>query len=132
MSDYARVKAWQEANKKLCPDGCGTTIIWKSETCRPCGMVRKRERALDRTVAQVKAENKSKRWTDHVRYFSRVMYEFNCCDICGYDKHVEVAHIIDVSLWPDTATIREINAPENVRGLCPNHHWEFDNGLLKG
>ena len=53
------------------------------------------------------------------------------CAICGYDKHVEVAHIKPVSGFSDEATMREINSFSNLIGLCPNHHWEFDNGLLK-
>lgn len=53
------------------------------------------------------------------------------CKICGYSNHVEVAHIRPVSDFPDTALIREINSIENLIGLCPNHHWEYDNGILK-
>lgn len=60
------------------------------------------------------------------------MHVFDSCEVCGYDKHVEVAHIVDIASFPDDATIREINSAENVRGLCPNHHWEFDNGILEG
>lgn len=52
------------------------------------------------------------------------------CAICGYDKHIEIAHIKAVSDFNDEATIMEINAPKNLIGLCPNHHWEFDNGML--
>ena len=53
------------------------------------------------------------------------------CAICGYNKHVEVAHIKAVSDFDDNATIDEINSLDNMIGLCPNHHWEYDNGLLK-
>ena len=52
------------------------------------------------------------------------------CAICGYDKHIEVAHIKAVSDFDDTATIREINSITNLIGLCPNHHWEYDNGFI--
>lgn len=53
------------------------------------------------------------------------------CAICGYDRHIEVAHIKAVSEFDDNATINEINSLDNLIGLCPNHHWEYDNGLLK-
>lgn len=53
------------------------------------------------------------------------------CAICGYDKHVEVAHIKSVSDFSDSATIKEINSIDNLIGLCPNHHWEYDNGILE-
>lgn len=52
------------------------------------------------------------------------------CAVCGYDKHVEVCHRVSVSSFPDTALVSEINAISNLVGLCPNHHWEFDNGLI--
>ena len=52
------------------------------------------------------------------------------CAICGYSNHVEVAHIKAVSEFEDTATVREINSMDNLIGLCPNHHWEYDNGIL--
>lgn len=51
------------------------------------------------------------------------------CVICGYE-HYEVAHIKAVSDFPDDALISEINAIENLIGLCPNHHYEYDNGIL--
>lgn len=52
------------------------------------------------------------------------------CYICGYDNHVEVAHIKAVSEFDDAATVNEINSVNNLIGLCPNHHWEYDHGLL--
>lgn len=53
------------------------------------------------------------------------------CAICGYTKHVEIAHIKAVSDFDDDALVSEINNSNNLIGLCPNHHWEYDNGLLK-
>lgn len=52
------------------------------------------------------------------------------CEVCGYDKHVEVCHRKPVSSFHGGATISEINALDNLVILCPNHHWEFDNGFL--
>lgn len=52
------------------------------------------------------------------------------CAICGYDKHIEIAHIKAVSEFDDSATIAEINSINNLIALCPNHHWEYDNGLI--
>lgn len=53
------------------------------------------------------------------------------CAICGYTNHVEVAHIKAVSEFPNDAPISTINSITNLIGLCPNHHWEYDNGILK-
>lgn len=52
------------------------------------------------------------------------------CAVCGYDKHIDVAHIKAVADFDDSATLEEINNPDNLIGLCPNHHWEYDHGLL--
>ena len=52
------------------------------------------------------------------------------CAICGYDKHADVAHIKSVSSFDDDVLISEINDFKNLIGLCPNHHWEFDAGLI--
>lgn len=53
------------------------------------------------------------------------------CSACGYDKHVEVCHVKPIADFPDTAFVKEINSPENIVYLCPNHHWELDNSLLE-
>lgn len=52
---------------------------------------------------------------------------WNNCEVCGYDKHIEIAHIKPISSFPDDAMLSTINDPSNLRPLCPNCHWEFDN-----
>lgn len=52
------------------------------------------------------------------------------CHICNYKTHVEVAHKQSVSSFPDETLLSTINDISNLVGLCPNHHWEYDNGLL--
>jgi len=49
------------------------------------------------------------------------------CEICGYDKHVEICHVKSVSSFNDDTLISEINSPDNLRILCRNCHWEHDN-----
>lgn len=51
------------------------------------------------------------------------------CAVCGYGR-IQVCHIRAVSAFADTATLAEINHPGNLVGLCPNHHGEFDRGLI--
>ena len=53
------------------------------------------------------------------------------CSICGYSNHVEIAHIKSVSSFNDDSILEEINDINNLIALCPNHHWEYDNGILK-
>jgi hypothetical protein len=48
------------------------------------------------------------------------------CEACEWDKHVHVAHIKALSSFDLTTKIGVVNAPENLKYLCPNCHWEFD------
>lgn len=52
------------------------------------------------------------------------------CINCGYNKHVEIAHVRPISSYPLHTRVSDINKPEMLMPLCPNCHWEFDNGLL--
>ena len=52
------------------------------------------------------------------------------CVHCGYATHVEVCHIKPVSEFPVSVPARQINADTNITYLCPNHHWELDNGHI--
>lgn len=52
------------------------------------------------------------------------------CLVCGYTNHVEVCHIKSVSDFGDNNFMKDINSIDNLVGLCPNHHWEFDNGII--
>lgn len=52
------------------------------------------------------------------------------CYVCGYTKHVELAHIRPISKFPETALLKDVNSRTNVVQLCPNCHWEFDNNLI--
>lgn len=52
------------------------------------------------------------------------------CEICGYDSHVECAHIKSISSFNENEKLSIVNNIENLLWLCPNHHWEFDFGNL--
>ena len=52
------------------------------------------------------------------------------CAVCGYTHRVELCHRRAVSSFPLTATLGEVNAETNNVPLCPNHHGEFDDGLI--
>lgn len=70
------------------------------------------------------------RLRQHARrlYFAAMPYR---CERCGYDKHVEVCHKRPLTSFPLETPISVVNAIENLVGLCPNCHWEFDHGLLQ-
>ena len=57
---------------------------------------------------------------------------FPCrCVHCGYDKHIEVSHRRALTSFPLGTPIGVVNSLDNLVGLCPNHQWEFDHGLLQ-
>lgn len=41
-----------------------------------------------------------------------------------------MAHIRSVSDFDDSAPIGRIDDISNLIALCPNHHWEFDHGII--
>jgi predicted HNH restriction endonuclease len=53
------------------------------------------------------------------------------CSRCGYDKHIEVCHKRSLSSFSLDTPIAVVNHLDNLVGLCPNCHWEFDHGLLQ-
>lgn len=55
---------------------------------------------------------------------------WNACKICGYSKHIEIAHIHPISSFSIDTLISEINHIENLAPLCRNCHWEFDHGMI--
>lgn len=52
------------------------------------------------------------------------------CQVCGYNYHVELAHIKPLSSFDDNTLLSVVNDPSNILVLCPNHHWEFDNNKI--
>lgn len=64
----------------------------------------------------------------------KVMKEANvdkACKICGYKNYVEVCHIKAIADFNKDSLVKNINSLNNLLYLCPNHHWELDNGLLQ-
>ena len=51
------------------------------------------------------------------------------CQKCGYNRHVEIAHIKPISSFSEEIMLSVINSRENIMALCPNCHWEFDHNL---
>lgn len=53
------------------------------------------------------------------------------CKICGYHLRIDICHIVPVAEFGDNAMLSDINCNTNLIALCPNHHFEFDAGLLE-
>jgi uncharacterized protein YbaR (Trm112 family) len=137
--------------QRVCPECLSTfsvvrkannNVFTKHTYCNECARVR---RLISRGNNPERIENRtkgdlfiaSKNWQS-ARGAIRKHAELVCkqnkvryrCKICEYAIHVEICHIIAVKDFPDTATLKEINSIDNLVMLCPNHHWEFDNGLF--
>ena len=107
--------------------------------CSKLGMEPKTKRIEEEVLDKTKGElfEQRKNWQSarsaiqkSARAIYKSFYPKPKCAICGYSNCVEVAHIKAVSEFEDETTIREINSIDNLIGLCPNHHWEYDNGIL--
>lgn len=134
-------KTWKEIGEKLgYKNGCSSNVKDSIESrCSKLGVelnVGKTDFLLEKTKGDL--FNDRKNWQSarsSIQKIARKTYFENTkepkCAICGYSKHVEVAHIKAVSEFDDNTTIKEINSLSNLIGLCPNHHWEYDNGMLK-
>ncbi len=106
---------------------CGSLSSSTKKVCESCYKSR-------RCVLENKKLNELKNKNQVVRHHSRTIALENTADkscmLCGYDKHVQACHIKPVSEFDENCTVAEVNALENLILLCPNCHWEFDNGLI--
>lgn len=105
---------------------------------RPMKMKLNRKKYEEMSIDQLdyllvlKGHNKTK-VQDKIRQLNR---EWNkelttkSCQSCGYNKHVELAHLKAIADFDKHSLIKEVNAPDNILVLCPNCHWEFDSGML--
>jgi 5-methylcytosine-specific restriction endonuclease McrA len=107
---------------------CNKEIDYRSKRCINCSGF-----LGDMTLKEAiyKKHHKSSAFA-LVRTRARVVAKklgFTKCIKCGYDKHVEVAHIKPISSFSEEVMISVINSKENIMPLCPNCHWEYDHNL---
>lgn len=142
-------------DQRFCSQSCGATVTNQKrvvqKACKECGEPHKRHSDYCSLACRRLAWQKAKllQWEslayegdyraatfNKIRYWARTLYlevyELpRACAICGYSKHIQVAHVRAISSFPPTATLAEVNAPLNLVALCPNHHWEFDHNTLE-
>lgn len=133
---YANKTRVRVKKQKICAS-CSYPIL-RGHYCAPClALIKRRGKPPigDRTKSELFSSRKN--WQSArgaiVKHAIAVYRETNApfrCAVCGYAKHVQIAHKKAVSAFPGTALIREINHPDNLAPLCPNHHWEQENELL--
>lgn len=104
---------------------CGKAIQSSRKRCQDCRYLSHREAVL--THDPHRRSNISICTRARKLYFADRPY---VCVICGYNKQVQVCHVVDIKSYPDGTPYVVINHPANLIGLCPNHHWEFDHDLL--
>lgn len=103
---------------------CGTSLTGRKTVCDKCHRLR------DMTIAEASYDYQHKSSVyglirSRARY--SVKNELQECEVCKYDKHVEVAHVKGIAEFPNDTMLSVVNARSNLRLLCPNCHWEFDN-----
>lgn len=143
----------QTTNPKFCSSSCSATYSnsrrkrTKHQNFCICGKIKSKKGKLCKTCRResrnlefkTKGEifnnssyyhNNRSKITNHARRTLNFSNKIKCCKNCGYDRHVECCHIIDVKNFDEDVLISEINSLVNLIWLCPNCHWEFDNGIL--
>ena len=124
-------------NPKRLPENncitCNKQITTRLTYCKQCYEQEKIVDQETRTLEYYQGKRQYQR-NSQIRNFARKKVvssdiEFRC-QSCGYDKHVHVCHFIAISEFPATTTISEINDINNLLILCPNCHWELDNGHM--
>lgn len=112
-----------------------------SSSCKTCreDVVKNKEKYKRQTLGEFKKKYENTGvhrswWYSEIRQLAREInkHRQKICQIssCQYSLHVEYCHIIAISDFKDTTTLAEISQESNIAILCPNHHWELDNGLL--
>ena len=111
--------------------GEGYDLFYRRKYCEECNPTNVDWK--NKTYGELK-ELRSYQVNSRIRELSRLQYLKShpnaTCAVCGYNKHIEIHHIKGISTFPDNATIDEINNDNNLIGLCPNHHWEIENGMI--
>lgn len=114
---------------------CGTAIRSQIVNCLECRSkkIAPQKRALGYFREKFSLLGKHPSWIHaHVRSLCREWHRSltqKPCARCGYDKHVELAHIKGLSEFTDDVLLEEVNSTDNVIQLCRNCHWEMDNHL---
>lgn len=111
---------------------CGQLVTSRRKYCQDC-LIKKQKESDNKTLEEVMYDkhHKSSNWA-LVRSRARVIMskELQICCKCGYDKHVEVAHIKPINSFPLTTLVKVVNDKSNLMLLCPNCHWEYDHNLI--
>lgn len=76
------------------------------------------------------ASNRYTRIRDNAQIIYKNSKRLDRCEKCSYKYHYHVCHIKPIHMFDLDTPVSEINALDNLIALCPNCHWEMDNGLF--
>jgi len=113
---------------------CGEPCHYRKKRCELC---KTKIKTVDGTYAVIETLTKQqastndtqkyRRIRNHARIIAKANHLLIECFKCGYNTHVECCHKKSIKSFDKDTPVIEINDPQNLLGLCRNHHWEFDN-----
>ena len=119
----------RSSRRKFCSHKCVALYKWKTfrdQNNLPEPV--RHEPAITKTPFKMKWEVNPKMINKHARkvYDAAVPEPF--CEECGEKTRelIDVCHIKAISEFEQDALLVEINARQNLKGLCKNCHWTFD------
>lgn len=123
---------WKGYARKIysCPK-CGKILDrYRVKSCRDC-----RRRDFESvTLADLKKSGSRNAYDTVVRSHARSVALraglLKKCAICGYNLYVDCCHLTPVCEFAESTTLGIVNRPNNLVGLCRNHHWELDHDKL--
>lgn len=143
----------EHKNPKFCSSSCSVTYSNKNKPKRSltnkckncliplyacktyCNECWNKQNNNDMTITEAignrKDANKYMKIRSRARSLAKQWELLKQCNNCGYDKHVECCHIKDIAEFSQDTLLSIVNSKTNLIGLCPNCHWELDNGILK-
>lgn len=114
---------------------CGEQKNRESEMCKFCRKALATEKRYQTPVKNFVYEGNARVKYSQIRKMARQFIELweipLICRACGYDTHVQVCHIKPIAVFEEAGRIIDVNNPSNLICLCPNHHWELDNGYIE-
>ena len=110
---------------------CGTKLLARRTTCDNCNSSFVDWQTI--SIQQLRAKA-LQQYAAQIRSLARAAYRKSSrpkqCAVCGYATHYEVCHIEPINNFLPSDFVADANKLSNLVALCPNHHWEFDHGML--
>ena len=116
---------------KRLPEGsclyCKQPLSKRYRLCKTCTAIYLPQNMTIKEYQQKESvQNKHPSWKNaHIRNFCRSWnkeLQTLPCQNCGYDKHIELAHITPLKDFDENTKLSVVNSKENLLVLCPNCH----------